>query len=262
MAVGVPCAVFAEGEGACSYGLGRVPVEVPEGRGVAAREVEGCDLQVAPVEVVLVEGDYSVDGYFFHVAPPHVVVAVFDDGVAVLAGEADGAVVGVVVDGPFPRLCLEGGLIAVGVVGGEEGFRRILPDGGVLVEVVGVVRGFEVFFLRGFAVAYVVISISVLVGSQGRAGEFASSVVGEGVLPGGCLPGAGAGGGAAECIVGVASKDDSGGAPRGVDGGGEVALRFVAAGEEEAVGVREGVEEVAAREVAVGKCFFFRALEE
>ena len=55
------------------YGLGRVPVEEPEGRGVAAREVEGRDLQVTTVEVVLVQDDGSVDGDFFHVAPPHVV---------------------------------------------------------------------------------------------------------------------------------------------------------------------------------------------
>ena len=71
VAVGVPCAVFAEGEGARRYGLGRVPVEEPEGRGVAAREVEGRDLQVATVEVVLVQDDGSVDGDFFHVAASH-----------------------------------------------------------------------------------------------------------------------------------------------------------------------------------------------
>ena len=62
VAVGVPCAVLADGERAGGDGLSRVPVEEPEGRGVAAREVESRDLQVATVEVVLVEGDYSVDG--------------------------------------------------------------------------------------------------------------------------------------------------------------------------------------------------------
>ena len=71
VAVGVPCAVFAEGEGARRYGLDRVPVEVPEGRGVAAREVEGRDLQVATVEVVLVQDYGSVDCYYFHVELSH-----------------------------------------------------------------------------------------------------------------------------------------------------------------------------------------------
>ena len=71
VAVGVPCAVFAEGEGARRYGLGRVPVEEPEGRGVAAREAEGRDLQVATVEVVLVQDYGSVDGDFFHVELSH-----------------------------------------------------------------------------------------------------------------------------------------------------------------------------------------------
>ena len=69
--VGVPCAVFAEGEGARRYGLGRVPVEEPEVRGVAAREVEGRDLQVATVEAVLVQGKHSVDCYYFHVELSH-----------------------------------------------------------------------------------------------------------------------------------------------------------------------------------------------
>ena len=117
-------------------------------------------------------------------------------------------------------------------------------------------------FLCRFPISYVVVGVSVGRGSEGCGGEFASVVVGEGVLPGGSLPCTGAGGGAAEGIVGVASQDDSGGPSRGVDGCGEVALRFVAAGGEEAVGVREGVEEVAAGEVGVCECFFFRSLEE
>ena len=49
-AVGVPDAVFADGEGACGGGLGGVPEDVPEGGGCCAREVSGGDLEVVNSE--------------------------------------------------------------------------------------------------------------------------------------------------------------------------------------------------------------------
>ena len=53
-AVGVPDAVFADGEGACGGGLGGVPEDVPKTRRGVAGEVAGGDLEVASVDVALV----------------------------------------------------------------------------------------------------------------------------------------------------------------------------------------------------------------
>ena len=73
-AVGVPCAVLLDGQGAGGNILCRVPGDEPEAGMVGALAVAACDLQVAPVEEAVAGGD---DAVFRHhlggAAPPGVV---------------------------------------------------------------------------------------------------------------------------------------------------------------------------------------------
>ena len=65
-------------------------------------------------------GYCSIDGDFLLEAPSLVVVAASDGRSAILAGEDDGAVVGVVTD--FPDTCLgpDSGLVDICIVSGSE----------------------------------------------------------------------------------------------------------------------------------------------
>lgn len=113
-------------------------------------------LQIAPVEEPGVAGYCSIDGDLLFKAPPPVVVAAGDGRPSILAGEDDGAVVGVV--GHFPDTCgsLDSGLVAIGI---EVRNKRFTPPShlGVLVEPVGLVGHFFLQFAGGFAVADVVV---------------------------------------------------------------------------------------------------------
>ena len=59
-AVGEPCTVFTDGKGAGGDGLSRIPGEEPEARMAGAGEVATGYLQVAVVDVALMEGDGAV----------------------------------------------------------------------------------------------------------------------------------------------------------------------------------------------------------
>ena len=63
-AVSVPCAVFADGKGAGGDGLSGVPCDKPQTRMAGAGEVAGGNLEIAAVDVALVESDITVVDYF------------------------------------------------------------------------------------------------------------------------------------------------------------------------------------------------------
>lgn len=65
-----------------------------------AGEVAARNLEVSAVDVAPVEGDAAVDCNFFGGAAPHGVVGALDECCSVFAGEADGAVFGVVFYAP------------------------------------------------------------------------------------------------------------------------------------------------------------------
>ena len=116
-------------------------------------------LQVVPVQESGVAGYCSIDDHFLLKAPSPVVVAAGNDGPSILAGENDGAVIGVV--GHFPDACgsLDFGLVAVGI---EDRPKIFFFPGNlrVLVERVGFVGYFLLQFLGGLAVADVVVLVA------------------------------------------------------------------------------------------------------
>ena len=125
-------------------------------------------LQVVSVQVALVQSDDSIGSHFLLEAPPHVVIRAFDDGVLGGVFESHGAILRVVGDAPDchgvaplgRRRSACGGLderlIARGIVFRDE----VAAVGGylrVLVELIGGVSNLLCIFLRGDAVAYVVV---------------------------------------------------------------------------------------------------------
>ena len=77
-------------------------------------------LQIIPVQEPGVAGYCPIDGDLLLEAPSLRVVAAGDSSPAILAGEDDGAVVGVVTD--FPDTCRgpDAGLVAICIVSGSE----------------------------------------------------------------------------------------------------------------------------------------------
>ena len=63
-AVSVPCAVFADGKGTRGAGLSWIPCEQPQARMAAAGEVTASNLEIAAVDVALMESDITVVDYF------------------------------------------------------------------------------------------------------------------------------------------------------------------------------------------------------
>ena len=136
-AVSVPCAVLLDGQRAGGYRLGGIPGDEPECRVVAAGEVTAGDLQVASIEVSLMERYFSVYCYLFGGAAAHVVIGTFDDRVRLRIVEAYGAVFGIVGDAPDTCGGFHQRLVAIGIEGGGE-----ITHGGVLIQLIsGIICG-------------------------------------------------------------------------------------------------------------------------
>ena len=115
-AVGIPGAVFLDSQRAGGDVLRGVPGNVPQRGVVAAGEVDAGNLQVAAVDVALMQRDTAVGGYLLRCAAAHVVVLAMhggDGAVCCLAGEVRGAVFGIVGDSPDADTCLHMRLVAV-----------------------------------------------------------------------------------------------------------------------------------------------------
>ena len=158
--IGVPGAVFADGQRACSLRLRRVPEQEPSED--SADGIYGGYLQVATVHVAQVTAHRPVDAHFTGVPPAHVVVGAFHHGFGAFIDEAYRAVFRVAGDLPDAGGCPDQCLIAVRVVNRfKDAFFSAL-DGGVLVERAGCVSGrFFRVFPRGFPVADVVVTVAV-----------------------------------------------------------------------------------------------------
>ena len=99
--VGVPGAVFADGQRARSLRLRRVPEQEPSED--PADGIYGGYLQVATVHVAQVAAHRPVDAHFAGVPPAHVVVGAFHHGSGAFIDEAHRAVFRVVGDLPDCR---------------------------------------------------------------------------------------------------------------------------------------------------------------
>ena len=70
-----------------------------------AREVDACDLQVASVQVTLMEGDAAIGCYLFVSAAAHGIVGAFDHCVAIVIREAHRTVLSIIYDSPNAGFC-------------------------------------------------------------------------------------------------------------------------------------------------------------
>ena len=111
---------------------------------MAAGQVERCNLQVAPVDVALVQRHTTIDCNLLRGAAAHVVVLAVhggDGAVNRLAGKIRRAVLGIVADSPDAGARLHSGLVAGGIVRWDEVGNIIHREHGVLVERIGLVAG-------------------------------------------------------------------------------------------------------------------------
>ena len=165
-AVCVPCAVDLDGQRTRSDRLRRVPRNVPQGRVGGAGEIQRGDLQVAPVNIALMQRYATVDCHLFVGAAALSVVRTFHHGVALAVGEAHGAILRVVEGGPNTGFCLDERLIAVCIKLRDEGVGTILGDGGVLVECIRCILyaacHVGALFESGGAVAYIVVGVLIV----------------------------------------------------------------------------------------------------
>ena len=192
--VGVPGAVFADGQQACSLRLRQILEQEPSED--SADGIYDGYLQVA--------AHRPVDAHFAGVLPSHVVVGAFHYGFGAFIDEAHRAVFRVVGDLPDAGGCPDQCLIAVRVVNRLKGGFFSALDGGVLVERAGCVGGrFFRVFPRGFPVAYVVVTVAVCLAADGGGGQFAPAVAGKAVVDGIPLAGRAPRDGPCQAVVSV-----------------------------------------------------------
>ena len=252
-AVGVPGAVFADGQGARGSRLSRIPGEQPQAGVAGAGEVATCELQVTAVDVALMKRDAAIRCHLFGGAASVGVVAAFDDGSAIRTREADGAVFCVVLYRPDTGGGLDQRLVAICIKGGHESGFLVLLDGGVLVKVVGCVCRHCLTLGGCVSIADVVVGVAVGVAVDCGAGKFAAGVVHEAVVYRLAVAGGAAGERAAERVVAVGTLCHKGGTTVVGHADEQVALRFVALRERHVAGHGERVQQVAAGQVAVAK---------
>ena len=215
-AVGVPRAVNPNGQRAGSDGLGRIPGDEPECRMIAAGEVERGNLEIASVDVMLVERDVSVYRHLLIRSASHAVVGAFHYGVAFRIGEAYRAIFGVVDDLPDTRFRFDAGLVAVCIEERSEGSFLILLNGGVLVERIGSVFCAAchagAVFDSGGAVANVVVIVLIILAVHLCCRQFGAGIVGESIIHYRAFAGCIASGGASEVVVHILALRHEGGA--------------------------------------------------
>ena len=98
---------------------------------MATGEVNAGNLQITAVDVALMERSAAIDDYFLISSAPHGIIGAFNHGAGGFVGEADGAVLCVVDGSPNTGLCLDDGLIAVGIKLRQEETLIILHNAGV-----------------------------------------------------------------------------------------------------------------------------------
>ena len=150
-----------------------------------AGEVERCDLQVAPVDVTLVQRDTTIGGHLLGGTTAHVVVFAMDAcaAAAVDFREIRGAVLCIAAHRPDTGGGLYAGLVASFIVAWDEVGDIIHREHGVLVERVALVAGdFFRVFLCGGAVADVVVGVAIAAVVDGGRSQLGAGIMSEGVI--------------------------------------------------------------------------------
>jgi len=188
---------------------------------VAAGEVDAGDLQVAAIDVALVERDAAIGCYLLVCAAAHAIIGAFNDCIAFAVREARRAVF-CVVDGA-PDICfgLDKRLVPVGIELRDVRCGTIFRDGGVLVERVGIVHRCCVVLQRELPIAYVVVGVLIFLAADCGLRQFGAGVMSKGIVHHRTLPCRIAGGGTAKDIVSIGALRYKGGArlaPAGAGG--------------------------------------------
>lgn len=102
-AVCIPGAVNPNGQRAGGYGLCSIPGDEPHDRVVVSGEVDAGNLQVAAIDVALVERYAAIGCYLLVGAATHGIVGAFDHRVAFAVRESHGAILRVVGGRPDTR---------------------------------------------------------------------------------------------------------------------------------------------------------------
>ena len=203
-------------------------------------EVERGDLEVASVDVSLVERYCTVYRHLLIRSASHAVVGAFHHGVAFRIGEAYRAVFGIVDDLPDTCFRFNAGLVAVGIEERSEGSFLILLNGCVLVERIGGVFWAAchagAVFDSGGAVANVVVIVLISLAVHLCSRQFGAGVVGEAIVYHRAFAGGIAGGGAAEGVVDILTLRHEGGATVVGHAREQVAVFLVALRQRHAVG--------------------------
>ena len=143
-------------------GLGGVPCEQPQAGVMTTGEIHASNLQVAAVEITMVECHAAVGCYLLVGAASHGIIGAFHHRAAVSVREAHRAILRIVHSAPDAGLSLDERLVSIGIVLRHEGGDTILRDGGVLVERAGIVQGNIVSFSGLLPVANVVVGVFVV----------------------------------------------------------------------------------------------------
>ena len=198
-----------------------------------AGEVNTGDLQVASVDVALVQRYVTVGGDLLCGAAAHVVVLAVDGraAAAVYLREVDGTVFGVVGNRPDAGARLYPGLVAVGIVVRDEVREVIHREHGVLVEIIGLIICAAchagAVYDSGGAVADVVVIVGISGAVHLGAGQLTAGVVAEGICHRGVVARGGASERASGRIVSVAAVGNACVAAAVEHAGEQLALRFV-----------------------------------
>ena len=114
-AIREPGSVFLNGQRAGGYWLGRIPCDIPQGGVMAAGEVYTGYLEIAAVDVALVQRHLIALSYLLCGAAAHVVIGAVHGGAArgIDPVEIHGAVLDVVVHRPDTGAGLHTGLVTI-----------------------------------------------------------------------------------------------------------------------------------------------------
>ena len=156
---------------------------------VAAGEVDACNLQVASIDVALVQSDTAVDCHLLVRATAHGVIGTFHHCVAFRVGEAHGAILRIVHGAPDTGFSLNERLITIGIELRDEGSAPILSNGGVLIERIGIVHGGLAILQREFAVAYIIVGVLVILAVDSCYHQLGAGVVLEDIVHNSSLSG-------------------------------------------------------------------------
>lgn len=166
--------------------------------------------------------------------------------------EIRGAIFGIVAHRPDTGGGLHAGLVASFIVGWDEVGDIIHREHGVLVERVALVAGdFFRVFLRGGAVADIVVGVAIAAVVDGGAGELAAGVVAKAVGHRLIIAGGAARERATERIVGVGTLHQTGAAAFVMHAGEQVALRLVFLRKRHVAGHSKRLQQVSAGQVHV-----------